>query len=320
MRPVSNALLSAALLALSACSLTPASSDAGTTKSDGGTATVADGGDTTTSSDAGDTTTTTDGGNTPAEFVKTTIAEAVANGDACNTPNRPPVCFRAIEVSNVVVVAEHHYTGSTGVTGTFYVQDGNGPGLAVFKKGSDVAEFPSVGDTVNVKGHFSEYSGIFEISSSTRYSHPLTIEIVSKGSGRVPGGAMPPAGAPYAVAAPAEFAHDSATPHPELRGHVVQFNGPLTITNTRALVTTDTDGGTKPTGFEVSGGVRVNDSHVYYDCIKSLDGGVGALDLSNGIRGVWDRYQDFNGGTSQNPAPTVPVLYPMNCADLNPTP
>jgi hypothetical protein len=76
------------------------------------------------------------------------------------------------------------------------------------------------------------------------------------------------------------------------------------------------DAGSHPRGFEVMGGLWVDDSNVYTNCIKTLglDGGV--LPLANGLSGVWDHYQDYYSGTAQMPAPVVPVLIPQNCHDL----
>ena len=73
-----------------------------------------------------------------------------------------------------------------------------------------------------------------------------------------------------------------------------------------------------PAGFEVEGGLVIHDQYIYNECLRGLDGGVASLKLDKGVRGVWDRYQDYNAGSASAPAPTVPVLYPMNCEDLNP--
>jgi hypothetical protein len=113
-----------------------------------------------------------------------------------------------------------------------------------------------------------------------------------------------------------EYAHTMTGAHPEQVGNVLVFSGPMTVTNSAAFVNTNNDGGTHTEGFEVTGGLWVDDSFIYKSCIQPLDGGV--LNLPNGIRGVWDRYQDYYAGTAANPAPTVPVLYPTSCADLMP--
>jgi hypothetical protein len=80
----------------------------------------------------------------------------------------------------------------------------------------------------------------------------------------------------------------------------------------QGFISTAFDGGVTPQGFEITGGIWVDDSIVYFDCLKGKipsDGGV--FPLPSGIKGVWDRYLDYYG------APTVlPVLVPMTCSDL----
>ncbi len=71
-----------------------------------------------------------------------------------------------------------------------------------------------------------------------------------------------------------------------------------------------------PRGFEITGGIWVDDTIIYHDCIKPLALDGGAVPLPNGVRGVWDRYQDYYGGTAASPAPVLPVLVPMTCADV----
>jgi hypothetical protein len=140
------------------------------------------------------------------------------------------------------------------------------------------------------------------------------------GTGHSSGGAESPAGSPVSVATAnqAEYVHSASNPHPEQLGQVLAFGG-VSVTNTAPTGFTKTGsdgGGAVPEGFEITGGVWVDDSNVYYDCIKPLDGGVNGLSLPNGVKGVWDRYQDYYAGTAQNPAPIVPVLVPLTCSDL----
>jgi hypothetical protein len=251
-------------------------------------------------------TTTPDAGTVGGDYTLTTIADAITQASS----------LHAVEIRDAVVVGERHFGDP--VTGTFYIQNGAGPGLAVFKGKNDVVDaFPVVGDIVTVKGHFSRFNGMLEVSGSTKYAQPLSV-VITGHNATSPGGAYPPAGMPILAGETAAYAKDAADKHDAQVGNALQFNSPLTITNTRAMVATAQDGGTTPAGFEVTGGMLVDDTYVYFDCIKGLDGGVGALDLSHGIRGVWDRYQDFGAGTSQNPAPVQPALFPMNCDDLHP--
>lgn len=250
--------------------------------------------------DAGTTVTPpgADAGDPAAAYTTTTIANAITNATA----------LHAVHIANGVVIAEYHY--GTPVQGTFYIQDGSGPGIAVYKSSKDTVDYPAIGDIVTVQGHFSRFNGSLQISSSTKFSQPLAVTITGKG-GTVP--------APEQVGATSGYA-PGADPHDAQVGHVLQFTGDLSVTNARALVSTGQDGGTKVQGFEVTGGLLVDDAFVYYDCLRGLDGGVGSVKMGNGIRGVWDHYQDFSAGSSSNPAPTVPVLFPTSCSDLSPAP
>ncbi len=251
-----------------------------------------------TSTDAGDQNTGTPDGSTTAAYTVTNIAGAVTNASS----------LHSVEIDNASVIAAHSYLSGSATVGTFYIQDGSGPGLAVYHGKSDLDAFPAVGDLVTVKGHLSRYDGSLQVSSSTKWATPLSITITQAGGGTVPPPVTGLTASDYAATGGA---------HADQVGHVLQFAGPLTVTNATAIVATDTDGGTKPQGFEVTGGLVVDDNMVYTECIKPqvADGGtVSGLDLSKGIRGVWDGYQDFNG-TATSP---TPVLYPMNCGDLNP--
>jgi len=225
---------------------------------------------------------------------------------------------RYVSIHNAVVVAANSYVSGGGTAGTFYVQDKDnpgGPGLAVYHSSRDTTPFPAVGDVVSVSGHLGRYSGSLQVSTSTKYSHPLAIAKTGS-AGATAGGAYPPAGQPIRAGSTADYSSAAVDNHRDQVGNVLRFDGPLSVTNANAIVETDMDGGTKPKGFEVTGGMVVNDNLVWYDCMKKLDGGIGALDLTGGITGVWDRYQDFYGGTAQDPAPVVPVLVPTRCADI----
>jgi hypothetical protein len=238
-----------------------------------------------------------------------TIAQAIANPTA--------YASATVTIENVVVVALHASTSASGTSATFYLQDPSrdGPGLAIFRGTSDRAPIPSVGDMVTVSGRLTHFDGVLQIASSSRAGVSLSIQTVSTAATAI-GGAYLPAGTPLAASAPMDYAHTIADNHPEQVGNAIEFSGPLQITSPAAFVRTNRDGGSHPEGFEISGGLWVDDSFIYHDCIQPLDGGLPSL--SRGIRGVWDRYQDFYAGSAQNPAPTVPVLFPMSCADLSP--
>jgi hypothetical protein len=206
---------------------------------------------------------------------------------------------------------------SGAVTATYYLQDpgATGPGLSVYSGARDTAPVPNIGDMVSVTGRLSYYDGALQLASSSRYAVTLQTTINANG-GTTGGGAYPPAGSPLSATGMSGYASSLSNPHPEQVGNVLVFSGQLSVTNSSAFVRTDRDGGVHTEGFEINGSLWVDDTFIYKDCIAPLDGGV--LNLPTGIRGVWDRYQDYYAGTTANPAPTVPVLYPMSCADLMP--
>jgi hypothetical protein len=243
-----------------------------------------------------------------------TVAGAIGGGGS----------LHSVEIDNVVVVAANIYTGTSGTSETFYIQDPTGgAGLGVYKGSKDTTvQTVNVGDVVNVAGHLSSYNGSLQISTSTKYATPLAVTVVSAGTGHATSGAYPPAGSPTQISAASSDAydHNSAAANPTQVGTVLKIAGPLAVTDRypAGFVATDSDGGTKPQGFGVGlpdgGEIWVEDGFVYDTCIKPLDGGT--LDLSAGITGVWDRYQDYYGGTTANPAPTYSVLIPFGCSDL----
>jgi hypothetical protein len=234
----------------------------------------------------------------------------------------------------VVVAAAKPYAGTSGCVGnmqveTFYIQDRAGSqGVGVFKScKDDVTPLPNVGDVVSVSGRLAKFDSSLQISSSTKYGIALTLSLDAVDAGRVPAGhgAVPPAGTPIEISTAngAQYAHTLNDPHPEQVGEVLHFSG-VTVTDRYPpnFIVSKADGGTPTTrGFELNNGVWVDDSIVYYDCIRTLpvDGGI---PLPNGVRGVWDRYNDFYGSVRDpdsgvyTPAPTVPVLVPLTCADL----
>jgi hypothetical protein len=229
---------------------------------------------------------------------------------------------RNVQIEHAVVVGENHYMDAMtgGTIGTFYLQDPAmpGAGVAVFHGKNDAAPYPTVGAIVTVKGYITVFDGVLEIeshnNSSTGETIALDITIEQASGGTAMGGAYPPAGNPTEVASVTGYEHTTMNAHPEQVGNVLHFAGPLSVVAGAGPVQTDRDGGTRPKGFEVTGGLWIDDNFVYKNCIAPLDGGM--LNLQSGIKGVWDRYQDFYAGTSMNPAPAVPVLFPTTCADL----
>jgi hypothetical protein len=134
-----------------------------------------------------------------------------------------------------------------------------------------------------------------------------------------------------------------------LKGARIRIAGPLTVANINvealhrqsALGAADT----RYYGFELSNGVLVNDFRIF-DGAGLEDGGVsrcdvrfavgdgGTVTFTNGIVGVWDTYtfaacadggtDVFNCFATRGTVPGTPdanytnVLYPTDCADLNP--
>jgi hypothetical protein len=218
-----------------------------------------------------------------------------------------------VQITNAVVTA---VTGQGGpsVAGTFYIMDQGGTiGVAVYHSKTDSATFPAVGNLVTVQGRLSDFNGSIQISSST--THGVMEQVtINSGSGTVMGGAVPPAGNPISPGNPSEYAHTNAGAHPEQIGNYLSFGGPLTASTDPGFIYTNADGGTRPEGFSVTNNIWVDDSNIYTACIKKLDGGL--PNLSSGIKGVWDQYQDYYAGSAMNPAPHVPVLFPMTCSDI----
>lgn len=249
-----------------------------------------------------------------AGYTVVTVAEAISSGGS----------LHSVEIDNVVVIAANIYTDSNGTSETFYIQDpSGGAGISVYKGTKDTTvPTTNVADVVNVAGHLSSYNGAIQISTSTKYATPVSVTIVSRGTGHATSGAYPDAGTPTLIPLANEGAydHNSADSNPTQVGTVLQFAGPLAVTDRYppGFVSTNEDGGTEPQGFGVAigdgGELWVEDGYIYDTCLKTLDGGV--ADISGGIQGVWDRYQDYYGGTEANPAPTYSVLIPFYCSDL----
>ena len=238
----------------------------------------------------------------------TTVSAIVAAG--LNGP-------RDVLVSSVVVVAVGTPRDTDGSI-DFWIQDEGtdaGTGIDVVKTPGETFAVPVVGDVVTVSGYVARKDGLLNIAASVAQNITLDVTIDSS-SGTVAGGAYPPAGTPIMESTTTSYDHTTTNAVPHQLGNVLQFAGPLTVTMDRALLLTGVDGGTRPVGFEVTGGMYVYDDLISKNC---LDAGVPALTLTNGISGVWGRYQDPNGtGVDGGGVPIYPVLIPVGCGDLNP--
>jgi hypothetical protein len=220
-----------------------------------------------------------------------------------------------VEVDTSIVVAVHDY--STGAS-QFYIQDEGvtGPGLAVLHAKTDTAPIPAVGDIVSVTGVVGVRDGVLGIGSGTELGVALAVSVIRTG-GTATGGAYAPAGTPITETSTGDYAYTNHDALPRQVGNVLQFSGPLSVTSPKAFFLTGADGGTDYVGFEVTGGLWVFDEYLRQSgCLHNVDGGVGSLDLSNGITGVWDRFQDPNG-TGDGGNAIYPVLYPVQCSDVN---
>jgi len=277
-------ILGVVLVSVACAPLNPGNDDAGT----GGT-------------DA--TTGGTDGGGGTSETLS--VSDAIAReADFRNV---------VVKVTGVVTALRSFTATNGGIGGSVYIMDETGGtrGIQVFKGSSDPQALPAIGDKVEVSGRLSRFSGVLQVAASSARQIVLTITKV--GTGTVSGGAYPPAGEILEKT----IAELQATGSDAFFGNAVHIPGPLEVTNPTGLRSTFEDGGSNPAGFEVTGGFMVNNGYVYQSCIRSLDGGNAALDLSTGITGVFDVYQDFYAGTAQDPAPQQRVLYPHGCGDVN---
>jgi hypothetical protein len=262
-----------------------------------------------TTGNADATSPTPDGGTTGQ---MTTVQNAMANTANFN--------LKTITISNAVAIATS--SSANGPYGDVYIQDivpaAAGPGIHVHISKNDATvnnvPFPNVGDVMTITGRFSNFDGSWELASSTTHHVAMSITITTPATGMVSGGAYPPAGMALTGTAAGAYNHNNLHAHDDQVGNVVKIPGPLTVTATRGFVNTSSTGTTRTEGFAITGGVWVDDKWVYKDCIKTLDGGV--LDLTNGITGVWDRYQDYYASPNHD-SPKFPVLQPVHCGDVN---
>jgi hypothetical protein len=170
---------------------------------------------------------------------------------------------------------------------------------------------PAVGDIVSVSGRVGIVGGVVEMASARNGAPALSVMVAGMG-GTVMGGAYAPAGQPIEVAtgsAAASYAGTIADNHPSQVANVLHFRGPLSVTSTTVIFRTNRMG-TTSVGYAITGGVFVGDAFTRASCPVTS-----TTTFPNGIRGVWERYQDT--GAAQ-PGPVQPVLYPLSCADLMP--
>ncbi len=261
----------------------------------------------------------------------------------------PPGRDTPVKVNNLIVHSvENTFTGSQGdVEAGWWASDETGAaGIWLEKPLSGGGTYlPVVGDKINVEGYYQASTSFFDNRTGqrrgiTRLSvQPRTPMVITRtAQGQTP--------AAYAEVVSGTFGDADAgnyRPNPEYASRKVHIAGPLTITTGAppALRVVDVKNATNTLGFgfEVSGGILVNDFKTFSGCNwgkAARDGGT--IVFANGIQGVWDTYTHSpcaDGGFSNNCFPSLPgrvpgttrpndggenfftyVLYPQSCADL----
>jgi hypothetical protein len=229
----------------------------------------------------------------------TTIQQIVAH----------PGTGQHVNVPNAVVIAVAPRIRAEQI---FYIQDQGpaGPGIAVRKARTDRFTTPSVGNIVTVQGRVGEQTGVLVIEASARDGTLLEVTVTSS-TGTVMGGAYPPAGTPISTATTAGYAHTATEAHAAEIGNVIQFPGPLRVTRLDAFSEVlPMDAGVRYVGFEVSGGLWVDDTYIPGCTPSATDGGLPSF--PRGIRGMWDHFAIARTSSRAS------VLYPISCGDLNP--
>ena len=216
-------------------------------------------------------------------------------------------------INNATVQAVSFVSADGGTVG-FWIADDSDAGIYVYKRGTDtITANPVAGDVVNIDGAFTtqpkyyapegyRYSvGNLYYGSGNAKNRPMIITPVASGTASPL--SVDASCAMDAQGGTAKLYQDSQ----KHAGQLIHINGPLTLTEAHptamAQVTELIDGGaliTSYRGFEVSGGILVDDSNTY-----SNDGGFGApghcdwaivadggatVTFPNGITGVWDSY------------------------------
>ncbi|QQR46868.1 hypothetical protein JKA73_12700 [Myxococcus xanthus] len=287
---------------------------------------------------------TGDAGTGDAGIQTVTIREARLLDD------RPQIILEGVVVTTVVYVSSK----DTGVSADFWVADPNNAqdGIFVQKYRTDppTTYVPARGDIVTIQGYVQNnsrfrdregYRKVLKNNFDFRGASEATPMVITKT------GTMTP---PNDIAVSIDNGFGNADggagrPNLEHLGVRVHIQGPLTLTDAnpmamKRLATPDGGEDTMHFGFEVSGGVLVNNLTTFG---TTTDGGTsrcdyrdmvndgGSVTFPDGIRGVWDTFTHapcMDGGTSTfscfNDAGVIPgttntwttVLYPEGCDDL----
>lgn len=250
-----------------------------------------------------------------------------------------PLCTH-VRINNVVI----HTLNRQSVSGTdwsseFWVTDGSDGGAYVNKFRADppTTYAGDAGDLLTLDGFLTKFSASTDGRGYRPYIGDLypgtgtpRLNITVLGTAPIPPPASIDAG---------DFGNavgGTVQANPEAAGTLVHINGPLTITNSLppAFRRFSYDAGvlveSSPGGFEVTGGILVNDSRTFRTCDwrSAADAG-STVTFPNGITGVWDTYthQPFCnpfpacatfGAVPGADASYTYVLYPRDCvSDLD---
>lgn len=306
---------------------------ASTTGKDAGSNTVTtDGGSKDAGTDAGPVVTTTDGGNE-----NFTIAQA----------RSATFCTQLVKLKGVVVTAvDDTFKGAQGdYSAQFWVTDPAKPSLGLFvdKYFTDMpgAYEPKIGDVLDIEGYLQSVKK-FEDRDGYRLVLKSQFGCAQPNTGKLSLTLKGTMVAPVDNTVPSDFGDaqgGAVKANPEFLGSRVYIQGPLTLTepNPTALKRVSLkDGDQVHFGFEVTGGILVNNRKTYgatqdggsTRCdfrAMALDGGT--VTFPTGIRGVWETYTHapcVDGGTSPScfrDAGFIPgtdqnytnVLYPQDC-------
>ncbi|WP_426750836.1 hypothetical protein [Myxococcus sp. Y35] len=262
--------------------------------------------------------------------------------------DRPQIILEGVVVTTVAYVN----TNPTGVSADFWVADPNNPqdGIFVQKYRTDPPNtyVPARGDVLTIQGYVQNnsrfrdregYRKVLKNNFDFRGTGEATPMVITKT------GTMTPPN-DIVVSIDNGFGNSdggSGRPSQEYLGARVHIQGPLTLTDANPMAMkrlSAIEGDDVHYGFEVSGGVLVNNNSTFG---TTQDGGTprcdyrvmvnegGSVTFPDGIRGVWDTFTHapcMDGGTSTfscfNDAGVIPganntwttVLYPEGCHDL----
>ncbi|ADO71119.1 conserved uncharacterized protein [Stigmatella aurantiaca DW4/3-1] len=196
---------------------------------------------------------------------------------------------------------------------------------------------PQIGDEITLEGIYRQYYPNASDANQTRHAHRPVIKSdfrldVPGVTGKVNIIKTGTVTGVQDLTVPAGFGNadgGSAQANPQYAGARVHIPGPLSLTDPNPLALKRRVNNPQDTafnGFEVTGGVLVNDYKTYG---QTADGGAprcdwravaldgGGVSFPNGIRGVWDTYSNVYQDAGVIPGTTAEytyILYPQDCA------